>query len=172
MKFHRQKDQKIAKSWSKKKTGMFAAIVVLFLIVVAVAMYLLIQPGSTKRTSACSNVNGIAAKDIATLLLNNDVNKLAPIKDEISANKKASNDADCQYILLGYSISVSDPEEAQKKLETIKKLNEDYNPNRLFGESSASIAAYGQDVDFLNEQTAATKNNFFIGDTQDTEEVK
>jgi hypothetical protein len=152
MKFHRQKDQKIAKSWSKKKTGMFAAIVVLFLIVVAVAMYLLIQPGSTKRTSACSNVNGIAAKDIATLLLNNDVNKLAPIKDEISANKKASNDADCQYILLGYNISVSDPEEAQKKLDVIQQIDKDYNPKLIFGEQSISLERYREDLVFMNDQ--------------------
>ena len=158
MKFHRQKDQKIAKSWSKKKTGMFAAIVVLFLIVVAVAMYLLIQPGSTKRTSACSNVNGIAAKDIATLLLNNDVNKLAPIKDEISANKKASNDADCQYILLGYSISVSDPEEAQKKLDAIQQIDKDYSPTIISGETSLSISSYEENIKSLRNTISLPEN--------------
>lgn len=156
MKFHRQKDQKIAKSWSKRKTGIFAAIVVLILIVIAVALYLLIRPGSTKRTSACSNVNGVAAKDIATLLLNNDVDKLAPIKDDISANKKASNDADCQYIALGYSTLVSDPAEAQNRLDIIKKINKDYSPMPLFGYRSLSLSAYETNIKFLTESAKAS----------------
>lgn len=162
MKLRRHKGQKELKRWSKKRAFIFVAVLALIAGGVGAGFYLF-KSKDGKKSSVCSEVNGVAAKDIAALLSENDVEKLGPLKESISANDKAEDDADCQYILLGYNVSISNPEEAQKKLDGIKKLDENYSPVELFGEGALALDLYANTITAQKDTFSVPENSELPG---------
>jgi hypothetical protein len=92
----------------------------------------------------------------------NEYKKLEPVVKDINNNSKASNDPDCQYILLGYSIVLSNPAEATKHLNKINEITSDYDPTALFGSNALSLSTYAENIKFFEEQSK-NNNGLYVG---------
>ena len=156
MNLQHKTDNDVLKPKIRKKVIVIIVVAVLFVASLIVVFLYKSKLSNTEYVSLCSEVNGVSAKDINKLLLKNDAEKIRPLQEVIVNNKKYDNDADCQYIALGYSTSVSDPAEAQNRLDIIKKINKDYSPMPLFGYRSLSLSAYETNIKFLTESAKAS----------------
>lgn len=125
---------------------------VLLLVIGGITSALLYIRREKQFVSECATVGGKSAQDINGLLVESKTEELKPITDEIQGNPMAGGDVDCQYILLGYNVTLSDSVEAEKYLNKIKEINNDYDPSGLFGEQATSLDTYKKDVEFFKEQ--------------------
>ncbi len=154
-----------SKSHKKKKT---VIITVISLVLVGVSIGVILFLNKKKNSSnangvsVCSMVGELSANEISVLINANEYKKLEPVVKDINNNSKASNDPDCQYILLGYSIVLSNPAEATKHLNKINEITSDYDPTALFGSNALSLSTYAENIKFFEEQSK-NNNGLYVG---------